>query len=280
MKKPQNATDKLDLVAATSGREAAAGTGFSAARLGAGLEAVIGKCRVEMHDIAEGGTPHPSILFVCQDAAAKPGALIFFPAMLLERLFVQAYGGDRAESAAATPSAAQLRHARRLGKRLAAWIITGWPDDARPTLNAAETLFDRKEHPQTINAFDTGKSIGFQVGIDSVSYEVQVAIATGLLAAAPRQQAAPGASPNAALLRQQMIARTGQVRLSVRSEIEVSAMPASRLVALRPGDVLPLAMPRSVAVLVGERRFASASVGEWQGSAALRIESLYESYIA
>lgn len=277
MKNPKRDTDRLDLIAATSGRGAAAGTGFSGARLGGGLEAVIGKCRVEAHDIAEGGTPHPSILFVCQDTAGKAAALIFFPSMLLERLFVQAYGGDRAESTAAIPSGAQLRHARRLGQRLAAWLITGWPDEARPRLTAAEILFDRKAHQESTGGFDTGKSLGFQISIDgAVSYEVHVMIATGLLAAAPPQ----ADLPNTALRRQQMIARTGQVRLPVRSEIAVSAMPASRLLALRPGDVLPLAMPRSVCVLVGERRFASASMGEWQGSAALRIETLYESYIA
>lgn len=279
MKKPVRNADQLDLVAATSGRSSAPGTGFSAAKLSAGLEVAIGGCRVEQRDIAESGLMQPSILFVCQDAAGKPGALIFFPSMLFERRFVQAYGGDKAEPMAApAPSGAQLRHAQRLGKRLARWIEAGWPDNGKPQFSTAEILFDSKEHAEHIDRFDTGKSLNFQVGVDgAVSHEVHVAIATGLLAAAPRAQAVPS---SAAFLRQQLLARTGQVRLPVRSEIELSAMPASRLLALQPGEVLPLAMPRAIPVLVGDRRFAVASVGEWQGSTALRIETLYESSLA
>jgi flagellar motor switch protein FliM len=73
-----------------------------------------------------------------------------------------------------------------------------------------------------------------------------------------------------------MIARAGSVPLIVRSELVAAQMPASRLLNLRPGDVVPIPTPVAIPVTVAGRVFATASIGEWQGSAALRIESFSE----
>jgi flagellar motor switch protein FliM len=48
----------------------------------------------------------------------------------------------------------------------------------------------------------------------------------------------------------------------------------SELMALRPGDVIPLNIPRHLPLIVGDRVYAHGSIGEQDGIAAFMIEKL------
>lgn len=66
------------------------------------------------------------------------------------------------------------------------------------------------------------------------------------------------------------------VRLPVRSVLARPEISLVKLLALQVGDVIPIAMPREVPVTVAGRRFASGSIGEANGNAAIMIEHIEE----
>ena len=65
-----------------------------------------------------------------------------------------------------------------------------------------------------------------------------------------------------------------QVRLPIRSVFARPELSLEKLIALKPGDIIPVLMPRYVPVSIGDRLFAHGSVGESNGRTAIKIESL------
>lgn len=65
-----------------------------------------------------------------------------------------------------------------------------------------------------------------------------------------------------------------EVRLPVRSVLARPEISLVKLLALEPGDIIPLAMPRHVPVTVAGRLFATGSIGEADGNAAIMIEHI------
>lgn len=64
------------------------------------------------------------------------------------------------------------------------------------------------------------------------------------------------------------------VRLPVRSVLARPEIPLVKLLALEVGDIIPLTIPRNVPVTVAGRSFASGSIGEANGNAAIMIEHI------
>ncbi len=64
------------------------------------------------------------------------------------------------------------------------------------------------------------------------------------------------------------------VVLPVRSVLARPEMTVAQLLALKPGDVIPVTLSQTVPLLVGNRRFAEGTIGEQDGRAALMIENL------
>lgn len=61
------------------------------------------------------------------------------------------------------------------------------------------------------------------------------------------------------------------VRLPVRSVLAEPVVSLARLMALQPGDVIPIPMPQDVPVVVGGERFGAGTVGSSNGHAAIRL---------
>ena len=61
------------------------------------------------------------------------------------------------------------------------------------------------------------------------------------------------------------------VKLPVRSVLAEPVIRLSRLVALKPGDIIPISFGPEIPLLVADNRFARGSVGAANGRAALRI---------
>jgi flagellar motor switch protein FliM len=68
--------------------------------------------------------------------------------------------------------------------------------------------------------------------------------------------------------------RLDHVRLPARTVLARPNLKISELVALQPGDVIPINIARHLPLLIGERVFAHGSIGEQDGSAAFMIEKL------
>lgn len=71
-----------------------------------------------------------------------------------------------------------------------------------------------------------------------------------------------------------LAARLDDVRLPARTVLARPNLKMSELVALQPGDVIPIQIARHLPLLIGERIFAHGTVGEQDGSVAFMIEKL------
>jgi len=65
-----------------------------------------------------------------------------------------------------------------------------------------------------------------------------------------------------------------QVSLPVRSVLARPEISVAELLALKPGDVIPITLPPRTPLLAGARRIADGVIGEQDGRAALMIEKV------
>ena len=72
----------------------------------------------------------------------------------------------------------------------------------------------------------------------------------------------------------QMERRVEQVRLPVKTVLARPNLRISELMALKPGDVIPINIARHLPLIVGDRVYAHGTVGEQDGAAAFMIEKL------
>jgi len=72
----------------------------------------------------------------------------------------------------------------------------------------------------------------------------------------------------------QLDRRIEQVRLPVKTVLARPNLKMSELMALKPGDVIPIHIPRNLPLIVGDRVYAHGTVGEQDGVAAFMIEKL------
>jgi flagellar motor switch protein FliM len=68
--------------------------------------------------------------------------------------------------------------------------------------------------------------------------------------------------------------RLDDVRFPARTVLARPNLKIAELVALKPGDVIPIHISRHLPLLIGERVFAHGSIGEQDGCAAFMIEKL------
>ncbi len=66
------------------------------------------------------------------------------------------------------------------------------------------------------------------------------------------------------------------IRLPMRSIFARPELSAAKLLALKAGDVIPVAMPALLPITIAGRLFAHGSVGEASGQTAIRIERIEE----
>ena len=74
--------------------------------------------------------------------------------------------------------------------------------------------------------------------------------------------------------RQRLAAALENIRLPVRSVLARPEMTMSQLMQLKPGDVIPIALPAKAPLIVADRRLAFGTIGEREGKAALMIEQV------
>lgn len=70
-------------------------------------------------------------------------------------------------------------------------------------------------------------------------------------------------------------AAMAEITVPLRARLAQMTIPASRLLALRPGQTLPLAIARSVPLMAGGRTLATGTVGEQDDRTALQIDRVH-----
>ncbi|MFN3748575.1 MAG: FliM/FliN family flagellar motor C-terminal domain-containing protein [Sphingorhabdus sp.] len=273
------AFETIDLVTATAQPTTAEPDGVETAPLRDGIELLLERYGFSgadtrlADDMRETQTADgDSLLLSAVDSSGSVCALMLFPKALFDRLFERAYGGGRDVASWSPLSKAQRQFAERLCQRFCDWSNAACAEATVGPLSKGAASFT--DPANSFHAFKAAKKLTFITSSnDNKPYIIEAALGREMT---PR-------SRNGLHLRRsrhdrimQMATATCPIPLSVRSEIAIGTMPASRLFAIRPGDVIPIALPHSVPVLAEGTIIASASIGECDGKAALRIDSLNE----
>ncbi len=217
------------------------------------------------------------LLFRYRITAQGAQMLIHVPGHLLSQIVDLAYGGigNLAVRSAFTP--AETRFAERIAEALLPAIRAAWKDTPTiaPTLLGTETDLLNANWPKgqdrilVSNLFVEGDGIKPA----TISWIISAETANVL-------PAAPGAESSVAdpVWGQRMRASAMAVSLPARSILTRCELPLSRLLTLATGDIIPVFLPSSVPLTVAGRTFAHGSIGEANGRAALRIETMEKGF--
>ena len=207
-------------------------------------------------------------------------ALLIAPRGLAALLVERSYGGRIQPLGTATmrrPGLGEAREFARLAERFAAALAAGC-DDRIPIAATRLGTIDAVDARDLLAAGEAVARITFAVTMSPLTTAHIVtlllplaALRTGSIlqvALAPRDGAARSRWRDA------LSRRAGDIALPTRSVIARPLLSMQQLMALRPGDVIPIAMPRRVPLLVADRRVATGTIGERDGRVAFMIDQL------
>jgi flagellar motor switch protein FliM len=279
------AIERLDLIAGSVGIATLEETGFAERRLAAAFDELLlryGEPKDRVREtalrsaiFADWVKGHEADLVCRYSGRSSLHVHMMLPRVLFDGLFERYYGGAGDAGTVNEPSKAQLRFAQRIGHDLANVIAAGWQTLAEPAFELIGASFDRDE----LSATPGGLLI---LELHLAACTISLALPAELVASMRGRAPAPSAAPKSLQgeWRDRLIERASDVRLPVRSILARPEIPAARLLALKPGDVLPISMPASVPVTVGRRQFAYGALGETHGCAAIRVETIAKGPIA
>jgi len=89
-------------------------------------------------------------------------------------------------------------------------------------------------------------------------------------------RAQPGADGEDIDWKNRLLGALDNISLPVRSVLARPELTVAQLLALKPGDVIPITLSQTVPLLVADHRFAEGTIGEQEGRAAMMIENLHK----
>jgi flagellar motor switch protein FliM len=201
----------------------------------------------------------------------KLSVLIAVPVPTLLRLVDLFYGGAGTQSDARDAlTAAERRFADRMAGHIAAMLAAAWAG-TQPVLGAMALSSGAKP-------FCTANEAVLVQNFPSGQIACVYPLAALRAEAGPSEEIAPhkpdpewSARVNAAAL---------SVRLTVRTIFARPEIGVATLLALKPGDVIPLLLPQHVPITVSGRHFAQGIVGEASGRVAIKIENMTQGQLA
>ena len=201
----------------------------------------------------------------------KLSVLIAVPLQMLLVLVDVFYGGSGGQNDARDAlTAAELRFADRMAGQFSAMLAAAWTG-ARPVLSGVALSSDAKPF---CNANEAMLVQNFPPGNIACVYPLST-----LRAEAGPSEDAVQAKPDA-----EWSARVNAAALSIRLPVRtIFARPeisVAKLMALQPGDIIPLLLPQHVPITVSGRHFAQGNVGEASGRVAIKIENMQQGQLA
>lgn len=253
--------------------------GLTAACAALGGASKIGSIEIRIITFAEWKAAQLPVVAVARfrDRAIKGGFLLSVPTALIASLVDVFYGGDGAVEGTTRPfCAAERRLFDRFAKGAGEALAAGWADvtPLAPALTAssfaAEDVALGKPGDVIVNQRFTLADPGPSGGAIEIIYP---------LAALRGIAGLQGASDVAAeeidpLWRMRLSDAVKQARLPVRTVIARPTVALSRLIALAPGDFIPVTLPARVPLTVAGRLLAHGTIGEANGRAAIMIDKL------
>ena len=281
-------TRSASLIRPNSCSEALFDSGFSERRFRTALDEVLrghGVAAIEPTDasldtlrLSDWLAQNDPDLWVCFVFLNDRGsACMRVPRGMFDKAFGKFYGGDGlVPEPTAAPTAAQMRFAQRLGEALTRTVLGAWPDGTPIDLALGTADFNPADiapvKPEAMFHCVNLNVVQDKAGTATLSLAMSVDLMSVLGGGdSVKSISRPKVSENWQL---RLLAQAGHVPLPVRSILAHPEIPVSRLMQLKTGDVLPIAMPKTVPVTVGNMLFAQASLGEMQGNVALRIDRI------
>jgi flagellar motor switch protein FliM len=209
------------------------------------------------------------------------GWLLFTaPALLIQSLVDRQFGGDgKAPKQQREMVPSEYRYFERMAARVAETLGAAW-SDFTPVEPVAEQI-DNGLRASVLVASDL-RIVAHQIAIQLPHGEelaCQLVTPIGMTKALPQlaEAVADEAEPNADPAWQTAFSKAVmQAQLPVRTIFARPELPLTKLLTLKAGDVIPLALPDRLPVTVAGRHFASATIGEVNGRAAICIEKMEE----
>jgi flagellar motor switch protein FliM len=200
------------------------------------------------------------------------------PTAFISQLVDGFYGGTgEAKAARAELSGAEARFLERLGAMLIETLTTAWAETTPlgPAFAGAETDLTRTgiARNKDMIAVQTLSIKGPPFGETYIEciYPVSVLRSIKALALSPATETAPLTDT---AWRTRMKQAVLQVHFPIRTIFARTELPLNTLLALQTGDMIPICLPNFIPVTIGGRTFAEATVGESNGRASIRIETL------
>lgn len=209
----------------------------------------------------------------------KGGMLIVLEPGFIASLVDAFYGGSGAVAPHKTAefTASEERLLARLTEEMVQILVELWsevmpisPALASRETNAAYASLVRPDEAVVIQRFTVSPAGGR-------SSSVSILYPLGLIRPIEAELAAKVHDDNGetdAEWRYRLAAALEHVRLPVRSVLARPELSVAELMALKPGDIIPISFAATVPLLVGKKEVAEGSIGEQDGRAALMIESI------
>lgn len=217
------------------------------------------------------------IIFGGTIAPARASALVAVDSAMAALLVERGYGGV---SGQAMTRRKVTGHAERHQAALIADLVLAACSDAAATAMQAVAITRGADQPDAdiLAALDRAAphhivTLLVTTGVAEARYRVLIIMPDAVLrhAAAVAVVAAPRGDAAARWARTLSI-RAGDIAMPTRSVIARPMLSVAQLMALRPGDVIPITCPRSVPLLVADRHIASGTIGERDGRVAFMID--------
>lgn len=242
-------------------------------------QVVVGEVETKRWDAWRENLPAFASLGLYRLRPMKGGMLIGIDPGFVSALLETVYGGPgRAWNRPVnefTPAEEKLL--AKLHDGMVAGLTEAWSEVAplQPVAVGHET------NPDFANAFRNDEQVLVQhftlAAGDIPPTDIAIAYSLAAMRAVEAQLTAKvhdDAGPADELWRLRMASALQEVRLPVRSVLARPQLSVSELMALKPGDVIPITIPVAIPLLVANKRVASGTIGEKNGLAAIQVTSV------
>ena len=211
----------------------------------------------------------------------KGGMLIAIAPDYVSRMVDSFYGGTGAALASASRkrefTAAEERLLGRLTEGIVAAVIETWaeivaiePQLAARETNAGYATLVRGDESVVIQRFAIAGGGPGVSSLDLVFPLAAMRVYETQLSAKVHAEAGTGDAE----FRWRLARALEGVSFPVRSVVARPTLSVKELLALKPGDVIPITLAPRVPLIVGNRRLAEGTIGEQEGRAAFQIETI------
>jgi flagellar motor switch protein FliM len=213
----------------------------------------------------------------------KGAMLVSFPCALVARMVDIFYGGTGETGAVRSEmTGAELRYVSRIAEQCTSMLSACWADVIE--VNAQMMAIETDIANVALVADNDGIVVqSFAVrggGMKDVTLSCVYPIAALRPIAALTQAAhAPADTIIDPVWRDRLSGAVMQVSLPMRTIFARPELPLSQLLALKPGDFIPVNLPSQLPITVAGRLFAHGTVGESNGLTAIKIETIEQGSI-